>query len=65
VGWLRVGRLKKLFEDESYRVMTVAKINKTLDRKIGPDDHIDDVVSYSYSKLRIIQKDIAKRNTFP
>jgi hypothetical protein len=53
VGWLRVGRLKKLFEDESYRVMTVAKINKTLDRKIGPDDHIDDVVSQylsSYSR---------------
>lgn len=44
VGWLRIGRLKKLFEDESYRVMMVAKINKTLDRKIGPDDHIDDVV---------------------
>ena len=45
VGWLRIGRLKKLFEDESYRVMAVAKLNKTLDRKIGPDDHIDDVVS--------------------
>ncbi|XP_021954472.1 MAP kinase-activating death domain protein isoform X3 [Folsomia candida] len=43
VGWLRVGRLKKLFEDEGYRVVAVAKINKTLDRKIGPDDHIDDV----------------------
>ncbi|CAL8079643.1 unnamed protein product [Orchesella dallaii] len=43
VGWLRVGRLKKLFEDESYRVMAVAKLNKTLERKIGPDDHIDDV----------------------
>lgn len=40
-----MGRLKKLFEDESYRVMAVAKLNKTLDRKIGPDDHIDDVVS--------------------
>ncbi|CAG7683786.1 unnamed protein product [Allacma fusca] len=43
VGWLKVGRLKKLLEDESYRVMLVAKINKTLDRKVGPDDHIDDV----------------------
>lgn len=44
MGWLKVGRLKKLLEDESYRVMLVAKINKTLDRKVGPDDHIDDVV---------------------
>lgn len=45
VGWLRVGRLKKLMEDECYRVMMVAKINKTLGRRVGPDDHIDDVVS--------------------
>lgn len=46
MGWLRVGRLKKLFEDEGYRVVAVAKINKTLERKIGPDDHIDDVVRF-------------------
>jgi len=45
VGWLKVGRLKKLLEDESYRVMMVAKLNKTLEKKVGPDDHIDDVVS--------------------
>jgi len=45
VGWLRVGRLKKLLEDESYRVMLVVKINKTFERKVGPDDHVDDVVS--------------------
>ncbi len=49
VGWLRVGRLKKLFEDEGYRASAVAKLNKTLDRKIGPDDHIDDVVSLRYN----------------
>lgn len=32
-------------EDESYRNFVLSKINKTLDRKIAPDDHIDDVVS--------------------
>lgn len=45
VGWLKLNRLKKLMEDESYRTLVLGKINKTLDRKIAPDDHIDDVVS--------------------
>lgn len=44
VGWLKLNRLKKLMEDESYRMLVLGKLNKTLERKIGPDDHIDDVV---------------------
>ncbi|KAL0268470.1 UNVERIFIED_CONTAM: hypothetical protein PYX00_010400 [Menopon gallinae] len=43
VGWLKLNRLKKLMEDESYRNLVATKLNRTLDRKIGPDDHIDDV----------------------
>ncbi|XP_074032253.1 LOW QUALITY PROTEIN: rab3 GDP-GTP exchange factor [Leptinotarsa decemlineata] len=43
VGWLKLNRLKKLMEDESYRNFVLSKLNKTLDKKIGPDDHIDDV----------------------
>lgn len=43
VGWLKFNRLKKLMEDESYRILVLSKLNKTLDRKIAPDDHIDDV----------------------
>lgn len=30
-------------EDESYRNLVVSRLNKTLERKVGPDDHIDDV----------------------
>lgn len=45
VGWLKMNRLKKLMEDESYRNFVLSKLNKTLDKKIAPDDHIDDVVS--------------------
>lgn len=45
VGWLKLNRLKKLMEDESYRNLVLSKLNKTLDRKVGPDDHLDDVVS--------------------
>ncbi|XP_023706235.1 MAP kinase-activating death domain protein isoform X5 [Cryptotermes secundus] len=43
IGWLKLNRLKKLMEDESYRNFVVSKLNRTLDRKISPDDHIDDV----------------------
>lgn len=43
VGWLKLNRLKKLMEDESYRMLVLGKLNRTLDRKITPDDHIDDV----------------------
>ncbi|CAG9858627.1 unnamed protein product [Phyllotreta striolata] len=43
VGWLKLNRLKKLMEDESYRNFVLSKLNKTLDRRISPDDHIDDV----------------------
>lgn len=43
VGWLKLNRIKKLMEDESYRMLVLGKLNRTLDRKIAPDDHIDDV----------------------
>lgn len=43
VSWLKLNRLRKLMEDESYRMLVLGKINRTLDKKIAPDDHIDDV----------------------
>lgn len=43
VGWLKLNRLRKLMEDESYRMLVLGKLNRTLDRKIAPDDHVDDV----------------------
>lgn len=42
VGWLKLNRLRKLMEDESYRTLVLEKLNRTLDKKIAPDDHIDD-----------------------
>lgn len=44
IGWLKLNRVRKLMEDETYRMIIVSGLNRTLDRKIGPDDHIDDVV---------------------
>jgi hypothetical protein len=52
VGWLKLNRVKKLMEDENYRNFMLSRLNQTLDRKIGPDDHIDDVVSYSTNEYR-------------
>lgn len=46
VGWLKLNRVRRLMEDENYRNLVVSRLNKTLDKKIGPDDHIDDVVSF-------------------
>ena len=46
VGWLKLSRLRKLMEDENYRNMILSKLNKSIDRKVAPDDHIQDVVSF-------------------
>ncbi|CAD6225751.1 GSCOCG00005707001-RA-CDS [Cotesia congregata] len=44
IGYFKFNRLKKLMEDESYRDVVVTKLNRGINRKISPDDHIDDVV---------------------
>ncbi|XP_025417158.1 MAP kinase-activating death domain protein isoform X2 [Sipha flava] len=43
IGWLKLSRFKKLMEEEGYRNLVVSKLNQTLDNKISPSDHIDDV----------------------
>jgi hypothetical protein len=43
IGWLKLGRVRKLMEDENYRNLVVTRLNKTLEPKVGPDDHIEDV----------------------
>ena len=44
VGWLKLSRLKKLMEDENYRVIILNKLVSSLEPKVAPDDHIQDVV---------------------
>ncbi|XP_022245653.1 MAP kinase-activating death domain protein-like isoform X2 [Limulus polyphemus] len=43
VGWLKLNRIKRLMEDENYRNQVVSALNKTVNRKTGPDDRIEDV----------------------
>ena len=42
-GWLKLARVRKLMEDESYRSLVVTRLNKAIDCKVGPDDHMEDV----------------------
>ncbi|XP_061705886.1 MAP kinase-activating death domain protein isoform X1 [Cydia pomonella] len=58
VGWLKLNRLKKLMEDESYRNMVLSKLNRNLNRKTTPNDKVYDVfVSKPVWKgmLRVLQ----------
>ena len=45
VGWLKLGKLRKLMEDENYRVILLSKLVSGMEVKVTPDDHIQDVVS--------------------
>ena len=55
VGWLKLSRLRRLMEDENYRNMILSKLNKSMDRKVAPDDHIQDVVSIYSLCFKIYQ----------
>ena len=54
IGWLKQNRVRKLMEDENYRMLVVSGLNRTLQRKIGPDDHIEDVVSTTINTINYI-----------
>ncbi|XP_060556933.1 MAP kinase-activating death domain protein-like isoform X2 [Ruditapes philippinarum] len=44
ISWLKMGRVKKLLEDENYRNFMISRLNKNLDKKLNDDDvHIEDV----------------------
>ncbi|XP_063401019.1 MAP kinase-activating death domain protein-like isoform X5 [Mytilus trossulus] len=44
VSWLKLGRVRRLMEDENYRNFVVSRINKNLDKKLNDEtQHIEDV----------------------
>lgn len=43
IGWLKLNRVKKLMEDESYRNLVLSQINRNVESRIRPDDRISDV----------------------
>ena len=44
VGWLKLTRLRKLMEEEHYRTLVLSKLQSSIEPKVAPDDHIQDVV---------------------
>jgi hypothetical protein len=45
VGWLKLNRLKKLLEDESYRNFLISRLNLNLGKQMSDEQYIEDVVS--------------------
>ncbi|XP_060069151.1 MAP kinase-activating death domain protein-like isoform X2 [Ylistrum balloti] len=44
VSWLKLGRIRRLMEDENYRNFIVSRLNKNLDKKLNDDtQHLEDV----------------------
>ncbi|XP_075545658.1 rab3 GDP-GTP exchange factor isoform X1 [Dermacentor variabilis] len=44
IKWFKKNRIARLMEDESYRNVVVLRLNRTLERRVGPDGHIKDVM---------------------
>ncbi|XP_021369145.1 MAP kinase-activating death domain protein-like isoform X4 [Mizuhopecten yessoensis] len=43
VSWLKLGRIRRLMEDENYRNFMVSRLNKNLDKKLNDDtQHLED-----------------------
>lgn len=62
VSWLKLGRIRKLMEDENYRNFIVSRLNRNLDKKLSDDTpHLEDVVivlSKNRKKIETIEKKI-------
>ena len=43
IGWLKLGRLRKLMEDENYRNFVVCRVNGGRERRLSANDQLDDV----------------------
>ncbi|OQV14717.1 MAP kinase-activating death domain protein [Hypsibius exemplaris] len=44
VGWLKLNRLKRLLEDESYRNFLISRLNANLGKQMSDEQYIDDVM---------------------
>ena len=44
ISWLKHNRLRRLMEDEIYRNLTLSRLNRLLNKRTGPEEHVEDVV---------------------
>ena len=54
VGWLKLTRLRKLMEEEHYRTLVLNKLQSSIEPKVAPDDHIQDVVRALLSSQAVL-----------
>ena len=54
VGWLKLTRLRKLMEEEHYRTLVLNKLQSSIEPKVAPDDHIQDVVRVLIPLLAVL-----------
>ena len=52
ISWMRSGRIKKLMEDECYRIVAMKQLRKSIDPKSVAADHVLDIVSFFLNNLR-------------
>ena len=46
ISWMRSGRIRKLMEDECYRIVAMKQLRKSIDPKSVAADHVPDIVRY-------------------
>ena len=52
ISWMRSGRIKRLMEDECYRIVAMKQLRKSIDPKSVAADHVPDIVSsYGISEI--------------
>ena len=56
VGWLKLTRLRKLMEEEHYRTLVLNKLQSSIEPKVAPDDHIQDVVRVLITSQAVLCK---------
>ena len=44
ISWMRSGRIRKLMEDECYRIVAMKQLRKSVDPKSVAADHVPDIV---------------------
>ena len=44
ISWMRSGRIRKLMEDECYRIVAMKQLRKSIDPKSVAADHVPDIV---------------------
>ena len=67
ISWLRSGRVKRLMEDECYRIVAMKQLRKSMDPKTVTCDHVPDIVSFKILifKFNVLYVSMFSNNSDP